>query len=516
MKLNEIIERLGDCPIGIISKYNLETDITGVKLMTKQKTVFLPNVLYFGAIEALPEQLDTDYCVNFLCYGDAAYRHAMYTRNRHLNLLLLSAQADGFEVYNKIQEIFLESEQVVTGMRIFLDALFNDEGLQGICDVAYGFLGNPVFIIDNTYKYLAVSSGTVADNQLMEKETTSGEIAEEGIQLIRSIKLDDKIRKSRRPYYFINPVHHNGMLVGSILIHDIEVGHVMFYELNRPFGENDYELMHRLCRIVSIELQKKDFYKKNKGTMYAYFLGDLLDNKAGDIQSSSKRLETLGYTLKDELFVLTISPKNNVSSEAKQEIIVTDLQRMVPGSLYVIYENTAVLLINGCDRGENHRFENRDLEDYLLHNNLIAGLSNNFSNIQEIRNYYEQSLKAAELGMRILNGAGLYRYETMSIFHILEICERMEYNLWDFCHPALPMLMTYDKEHHTDFLNTLYQYLNFSQNTQKTADVLHIHKNTLLYRIEKIKKITGNLLNHGDELIKLHFSFKILEYLKII
>ena len=37
---------------------------------------------------------------------------------------------------------------------------------------------------------------------------------------------------------------------------------------------------------------------------------------------------------------------------------------------------------------------------------------------------------------------------------------------------------------------------------------------SFIMELDKIKKITGNPLNHGDELIKLHFSFKLLEYLK--
>ena len=154
------------------------------------------------------------------------------------------------------------------------------------------------------------------------------------------------------------------------------------------------------------------------------------------------------------------------------------------------------------------------MEKYIKNNGLIAGLSNRFTNIQEIRKYYNQSLKSAQLGRKLKNAPGLYRYEEMSIFHLMEICESKDYNLLDFCHPALLVLKNYDQEKNTDFFNTLYQYLNFSQNTQKTANYLNIHKNTLLYRIDKIKKITGNPLNHGDELIKLHFSFKLLEYLK--
>ena len=514
MLLNEILDLLDDCPITFKRNNNLKIDFTGVKMLTQDQTVFFPSVLYFGHVSMLPEELPGNFAINLLVFGPEASLKYFYPADAPVNLLHLDESVDPFMAYNRIQEIFLESQKVVTGMRLFLDALFNDEGLQGICDTAYSFLGNPIFVVDNSYKYMAISTGTVADNPLMEKETSHRQIEEEGISFIRRNKLDDKMRKSNRPVYVHNPVHDRGMLIGPVKIHDIEIAHVMMYEQNRPITENDAELIHRLCRIISIELQKTDFYKRNKGTMYAYFIGDLLDNNSGNIERSKERLATLGYKLKNDLFILSVSDRYNTASEARQEMIVTDIQSMIPESLYVIYQNTIIFLINGCNKEDNHRFVNPKVEDYLQNNGLIAGLSNRFSNIQEIRKYYEQSLKSAQLGQKMKNAPGLYRYEVMTIFHLLEICESNNYNLLDFCHPALLVLKAYDEEKNTDFFNTLYQYLNFSQNTQQTANHLHIHKNTLLYRIEKIKKITGNPLNHGDELIKLHFSFKILEYIK--
>ena len=514
MLLNEIIDLLGDCPIEMIRKKTSRTDFTGIKMLIHGQSSFFPNILYFGHVDMLPENLPTNFGTNFLIYGPEQKCLRAYTGNTDVTLLYLNQTIDPFSVYNRIQEIFLEGQQVVTGMRLFLDALFNDEGLQGICDVAYSFLGNPIFVVDNSYKYMAISNGTYADNSLMEKENAKGQIEKEGIEFIRRNKLDDKIRKSNRPVYLHNPIHNRGMIVGPVKIHDIEVAHVMMYEQNRPVNDNDIELVHRLCRIISIELQKKDFYKKNKGTMYSYFIGDLLDNNAGNIERSKERLATLGYVLKEDLYLLSVSDRYNTTSESKQEMIVSDLQSMITDSLYVIYQNTIIFLINGCEKSEHHRFSNEKVEKYIKNNGLIAGLSNRFTNIQEIRKYYNQSLKSAQLGRKLKNAPGLYRYEEMSIFHLMEICESKDYNLLDFCHPALLVLKNYDQEKNTDFFNTLYQYLNFSQNTQKTANYLNIHKNTLLYRIDKIKKITGNPLNHGDELIKLHFSFKLLEYLK--
>jgi len=515
MKLNEMLEALDNCPIEIFCKENFSVDIGGIKMIVKNQSMFLPNILYFGHVANLPKNMQTDYSVNILCYGDIRKINVHYNSNR-VNLLVLSDKVDAFSIYNQLQEIFLESQQVVAGMRVFLDALYSDAGLQGMADAAYGVFGNPLFVIDNSYKYLAISSGTVANNLLMEQENKLGYIADEGIQSIRKMQLDAKVRKNKRPFYFLSPVHHNGMLVGAIMIHNIEVGHVMIYELNKPFVDNDYELLQRLCKLISIELQKNDFYKKNKGTMFTFFLADLLDNQIGNHKDAKGRLEALGCKLKEDLYVLSITMRNNLSSESKMELIINEMQRIVPDSLYVIYQNSIVVLLHFKydNKLEGHAFE--ELSDYLKNNQLVAGISNNFRNIQHMRQYYEQSLKAASLGYKVENEFGIYQYEDMSIFHTMEICEKNGHNLLDYCHPALEKLIRYDQNKNTEFLNTLYQYLNFSQNTMKTAKALHIHKNTLLYRVDKVKKITGNPLDHGDELIKLHFSFKILQYLKII
>jgi len=92
--------------------------------------------------------------------------------NSRLNLLVLGDTVDAFTIYNQLQEVFLESQQVVAGMRVFLDALYSDTGLQGMADAAYGVFGNPLFVVDKSYKYLAISSGTVPNNLLMEQENT--------------------------------------------------------------------------------------------------------------------------------------------------------------------------------------------------------------------------------------------------------------------------------------------------------------------------------------------------------
>ena len=108
----------------------------------------------------------------------------------------------------------------------------------------------------------------------------------------------------------------------------------------------------------------------------------------------------------------------------------------------------------------------------------------------------------------------LYRYQDYTLVEMLELCRERE-NLMDFCSPMLLKLLDYDRENQTDLMNTLYEYLDCSQNTQLAAERLFIHKNTLLYRLNKIRSIIDNDLTYSWDLLLLSLSFRILILLDV-
>ncbi|WHY19708.1 helix-turn-helix domain-containing protein [Paenibacillus sp. FSL H8-0261] len=60
--------------------------------------------------------------------------------------------------------------------------------------------------------------------------------------------------------------------------------------------------------------------------------------------------------------------------------------------------------------------------------------------------------------------------------------------------PLLYPLKEHDREHKSDFLKTIAVYLSLSGNLKESAAFLHIHTNTLLYRLNRIAEITGKSL----------------------
>lgn len=58
-------------------------------------------------------------------------------------------------------------------------------------------------------------------------------------------------------------------------------------------------------------------------------------------------------------------------------------------------------------------------------------------------------------------------------------------------HPALELLQKYDRQHQTELYRTLYTYLRLERNVVATAKSLFIHRNSMLYRLQRIEQLLG-------------------------
>lgn len=80
-----------------------------------------------------------------------------------------------------------------------------------------------------------------------------------------------------------------------------------------------------------------------------------------------------------------------------------------------------------------------------------------------------------------------------------------------YCEPGILLLKKYDGDHGTDFFDTLRVFLENDRNIAHTAQKLYVHRSTLLYRLEKISKITGLNLDDYGVRFKVMLSIEILK-----
>lgn len=516
LKLDYLLSKLGKGTIKIINGNTEEISIKGCKLISSKQVAFSSEVLYFATTNDLPK-IPENIIITVLFRNEASIPFE-YKETELVNLLIPLSNIPADVLFNQLCECLLEDDIIVSSSLRLMDSLFSDFGLQHVVDVAYEITGHHIYVVDNSYRYLAIShkeSVNAFENPTLALENELGYISDEGVNQIKKINLDEIVRKAKRPYYFKNTVLGSGTLIDIIRIHNVEIGHIMMFESKQPFTNLDKVIITRLSSIISLELQKSNLYKKNRGIMYSYFLADLLKNGTSNYKTTVQRLNLLGFTLNEKLFIMVVDLINDrVKNELHLEEIAEQLHWILVENMYVIYQNRVVILISRADTGIKD-FEYKNLEKYVLENSLVVGISNCFLNIQEIQRHYNQAVKTVEIGYKLEQKSAVYQYKDLSVMHMFSICNEKE-DILNFCCPELLILVEYDRINSTELTHTLYEYIMSLQKSVKAATVLYIHKNTLLYRIDKIKTIIGNDLESGEIIARLHLSYKILSYLKKI
>ena len=79
----------------------------------------------------------------------------------------------------------------------------------------------------------------------------------------------------------------------------------------------------------------------------------------------------------------------------------------------------------------------------------------------------------------------------------------------ELLHPGLARLKRYDERHGTDFYNTLYQYLLAERNVVATARALFIHRNSMIYRLQRIGQLLDVDLDDPNVRLYLLLSYQI-------
>ena len=100
----------------------------------------------------------------------------------------------------------------------------------------------------------------------------------------------------------------------------------------------------------------------------------------------------------------------------------------------------------------------------------------------------------------------VHYYEDLAVYDLL-INVKSDYQI----HPGLQKLVEYDKNNGTDYVKTLSTYLRNYKNLSQTADDLFLHRNTILYRLNKIEEILQSSLDNHSLCLQLELGILLLD-----
>lgn len=269
------------------------------------------------------------------------------------------------------------------------------------------------------------------------------------------------------------------------------------YEGERMQGEHE-DLIVELAALVALERSRLEAAHRIERRVLDQLLR-LLESGDASLPGVVSRLHTLNVETEHGLLAVALS-----AGAAEVSVAVLDelLRPHAPG-VVTAGEHEAVALVplagNKPEDLVAHMTRGaQTLEAGLGDGRITLGVSSVTTGPAALSSLIEEARHArtlAELGserVSVITGDDVSSHRSLLAAIPGELRRSFRARL-------LGRLESYDAANQTDLLETLETFLEESGNWSATAERLHVHVNTLRYRLKRIEELTGRSLNSWDE-----------------
>ena len=287
-------------------------------------------------------------------------------------------------------------------------------------------------------------------------------------------------------------------------------GRICVNEIKRRIRPGDFYLLDFFSGIVLEVLKAGEGLVMNHAMSLSRVLFQMLEGEQEDMLALDRALLQYGWTAKDDYFCVCFFPEERDIHTNSVQYFCSRLMDHFPDSCAFLYEKCVVMLVNSTLSDMNPGSFGNRIAVMLREGLMKAGISALSSDLQMFPLYYEQAVCAYETGQKINDTFWSYRFEDYQMDFVLEnALEKLPASL--LCSPEILRLREYDATHTAELSRTLKIYLEQDRNLARTAEILQIHRSTLLYRIGRIKEMTGLELEEPREKFRLLLSYYLIE-----
>lgn len=298
---------------------------------------------------------------------------------------------------------------------------------------------------------------------------------------------------------------HKSVLT-SFFVHAHFMGTLFIMEYSTPITPGRLQLIQAFADILHDELLENEKGNQDKRDILNTFIQTVL-NAAPDSFSPefvNYHLAQLGWTERSSFYVLVFQDQFRVE---RGQYMPEHIRRLFPTCYCTEINNQLVAIIN-ADAGE-FQDASAKLAGLLRESVMKCGVSTRLPGFLSISYGYQQAQAALGVGEKLDPTFWCYHYGDYALEHIVSFALEGA-SLETLCHPAILQLEQEDRRNGSSYIATLDAYFAASSNLKKAAEAMHMHRNTLQYRLNRISQLTGVDLGDDSELKKLYISLRIL------
>lgn len=265
------------------------------------------------------------------------------------------------------------------------------------------------------------------------------------------------------------------------------------------------------ARLFGFQLGELLVAYKDKIDRDSFFKNLLLDNLLlVDIYNRAKKLH-IDSNLRRVVYIIEAGVSESTAFEAVRALFAAR-----PGDFVTtVDENNVVVIKEVRTDGEDTAAELQTCAEEIRRAVSAAGgtariaYGNIVGELREVSKSYKEAKLALDVGKIFYQNSDIIGYNRLGIGRLIY---QLPINL---CRMYLREALggRSPEEFDEETLSTIRQFFENSLNVSETSRKLFIHRNTLVYRLDKIQKMTGLDLRIFDEAITFKIALMVVEYM---
>ena len=222
-------------------------------------------------------------------------------------------------------------------------------------------------------------------------------------------------------------------------------------------------------------------------------------------------LASIGWKTNDHYVVIVMQSNSTDYADSRTNTAENALEEHFRDSIRLDMEGALALVVRYADNQESLSGAWEGYRGILESEGLHCGVSTVFNEASLFWEYCNLAKLALDIGMRIEPEQAIHRYESIMLFHVVNLCSQaLDIRL--LCSEQILRIYEHDQKHGSDLIQTLYVYLLENKSLIRASERLHVHRNTMVYRLAKINEIADLDMNDGKMRQNLLFSCTVLQY----
>ncbi|UWG95682.1 helix-turn-helix domain-containing protein [Dehalobacter sp. DCM] len=488
--------------------------IESALFLDSETELYRADCLYVCLSKHLPIPILIPDKTNIICLGKpSAYAVEAYA---HINLILVSDDINLKKFFNTI----LGTLEKYTMWEEKLDCLLkNHASLQEFLDLGAVIFKEPMCLLDYHHNVLATTSMIDSQDDDFWTYLKKGYINNSPEIISHKQDKFNDIVDARSPVAMISSISGKYKLISAIYVDNKPIAFLAMIhstkDKNNPFDIYVQQLFNFFVNSITQRLHQSALTSKNK---------QLADEKQNGAIQSNFNIPGLDLTqiLKyfdfkaGKQFQIALFQFNEPQKKPDHVIEISyTIEAAIPYSKCVLSGELFIAVIDLQYHAYLPKAVAKRFIGILEKNDGYCVLSPVFHLSEELPHVLLQVSEVINFCMRLQPDTRLNHYHDYAVLHCLKALSENE-NMSYILHPMLRKLIDYDIKYGTDYYDTLKVYLKNNCSIAESAIIKHMHRNSFLYRIKRIKELLNNDLDDCDLRFKLLFSIYYLDCENII